>query len=243
MKANATGPALRLAIMQPYFFPYLGYFQLAAAVDRFVFYDDVNFIKNGWINRNRWCVNGRAGYFTIPLAGASSFMRIHEVCVSVDPRWKYKMLQTLRHSYRKARHYPQIAALFESVLLQDDMDLASYAKSSVMRICQYLGLSVQFVASSRTYRNEKLHGEARVLDICEREAIDTYVNLPGGRTLYSVDQFAARGVTLRFLDVQLPSYRQDAPIFISGLSIIDILMHNDTDQVLRMLRPVQGLQT
>ena len=72
---------MKLAIMQPYLFPYLGYFQLIAAVDKFVFYDDVNFIKNGWINRNRLLISGKVNYITIPLSGASSFLKINQVLV------------------------------------------------------------------------------------------------------------------------------------------------------------------
>ena len=227
--------------MQPYLFPYLGYFQLIAAVDRFVVYDDVSFIKNGWINRNRILGGGAAGrepepaYFTVPLEGASSFKAIREVGVSPDPRWRAKLLKTLAQTYARAPCFREVYPLVESVLGATEARVSALAVASLRAVAAYLALEAEFVPSSAAYENGELRGQERVLDICRREGATTYVNPSGGRELYARDAFAARGVTLRFLEPQLRAYPQLRPPFVPGLSIIDVLMFNPRDRVRELL--------
>ena len=131
---------MRIALMQPYFFPYIGYFQLLAETDKFIFYDDVNFIKNGWINRNRLLRNGEPAFFTVPLANASSFAKINEVKVDDKQPWRTKLQQTLLHAYKRAPHYEAVSALFAGVLDTPESSVAAIAKSSVCAIARYLNL-------------------------------------------------------------------------------------------------------
>src|SRR5688572_18113469 len=108
---------MKLAIMQPYFFPYLGYFQLIYASDKFVFYDDVNYIKSGWINRNRLLLNGEAKYFTVPLSGASSYSKISRVGINQqNPKWRSNMIDTFRMAYRHAEYREVGIGMLDAVL-------------------------------------------------------------------------------------------------------------------------------
>lgn len=217
--------------MQPYLFPYLGYFELVAAADCFVFYDDVAFIRNGWINRNRWLLDGQARYFTVPLRDASSFRPIRDIEIADARAWRRKMLASMRQHYGRARHYGAVSRLVEEVASSGHTGIGALARHSVLACAGYLGLSTQFVESSERYRNAHLRGAERVLDICRREAATDYVNLPAGRALYDARDFSRHGIALRFLEPRPLVYRQPAPTFVADLSIIDVLMHNDIGQV------------
>jgi len=226
---------MRVAIMQPYFFPYIGYFQLISAVDKFIFYDDVNFIKGGWINRNRLLHNGKAQYFTVPLVAASSHKLIREVEIAYALDWLTPMFELLRHDYGKVQHYAEGHEILDRVLRSGARTITEMAKSSVMSVCDYLGVRADFEMTSTIYGNGMLRGAARVLDICKREGATQYVNLPGGRDLYNAEAFAEAGVTLAFLRPDLAAYPQRSDIFIPGLSIVDAMMHlgpNAAQQIL-----------
>lgn len=227
---------MKLAIMQPYFFPYLGYFQLIFASDRFVFYDDVNYIKGGWINRNRILLDGEARFFTVPLRGASSFVPINRVGVNEQyPKWREKMLDTVRMAYRRAAHRDSGVGLLERVLASNRESIADLAVASVRTVLDYLGLVHDLVPSSRTYNNEHLMGQDRVLDICKKENADVYLNAVGGMGLYQAGSFAVQGCDLKFLRSQLPEYSQGSDHFVPGLSILDVVMHCSRDAIHDML--------
>lgn len=222
--------------MQPYLFPYAGYFQLVAAADRFVFYDDVNFIKNGWINRNRLVLSGAARYFTVPLDGASSFRKISETRAQPPEVWRRKLLESIRQSYSRAPFFSEVFELVENVLGDAaQMRIGEMAKASVVAVARYLGLSTEFVWTSATYRNEYLSGAERVIDICRREAARHYYNLPGGRSLYDPAMFASAGIELHIIDVFLPEYSHGKQPVPQGLSILDVLMWNDVETVSAMV--------
>ncbi|HLL13124.1 MAG TPA: WbqC family protein [Rubrivivax sp.] len=232
---------MKLALMQPYLFPYIGYFQLVAAVDRFVFYDDVNYIKNGWINRNRIANHGTARYFTVPLSDASPFQAINTVRTQPPATWRRTLLESLRHQYRRAPHYAAVAALVEDVFGSDSDAIADIARGSVVRCADYIGLATDFVPTSAHYGNHELKASQRVLDICRREAADEYWNLPGGRVLYDSAEFAEHGIALHFVDPIPFSYAQGSHDFVPGLSIIDVLMHNPPSAVRAHLLHAQAV--
>ena len=226
---------MKLAVMQPYFFPYLGYFQLLRAVDLFVAYDDVNFIKGGWINRNFILVNGQAQRITVPLKGASSFKTIAATMVAADRLWREKLLKTLRQAYSKAPHFDQVYALAEGVILSPCSSLAELALGSIKAVANYLLLTTEVRPSSAYYANDSLKGQTRILDICRRENADTYYNLPGGEALYDRAAFSAAGVTLRFIRPGELHYQQFGCAFVPRLSILDVLMFNPPGTVHRFL--------
>ena len=144
--------------MQPYIFPYIGYFQLINAVDKFVFYDDVNFIKQGWINRNRILLNGAGHMFTIPLADASSFKKINEVCIhkKLFQSWKNKFYKTISLSYSKAPFFHQTYTLIESILDRDFDTVSGLAIYAVNKVCVALDITTQIVETTTQYNNAQL---------------------------------------------------------------------------------------
>jgi hypothetical protein len=227
---------MKLAIMQPYLFPYLGYFHLVHASDSFVFYDDVNYIKNGWINRNRLLLAGAARYFTVPLSGASPFASIRDTRVQTDDlRWRRKLFDTFRMAYAGAPGRAGAMELVEKVLSTPTDSIADMARNSVTSVLEYLGLSRRIVESSCIYGNAQLRGTARVVDICRREHATQYINLTGGRELYEEEDFRAAGIELGFVESRFAPYSQPAEPFVPGLSILDLLMRCPRDEVLEMV--------
>lgn len=220
---------MKLAIMQPYFFPYLGYFQLIHAVDTFVFYDDVTFRKQGWINRNRILIGGSPGYFSVPLRGASSSVAINRTAVDHEhlSRWRRKFLRTLAESYTSSGSRNAVLGLVEAVLDVEAPNIASLAQRSVRVCCEYLDLETRFLTSSGSFPASGRTGVGRILEICMVAGASVYVNPPGGRALYDRTTFGQAGIALRILAPQLDVYPQPAGTFVPGLSIIDVLMRLD----------------
>jgi hypothetical protein len=220
--------------MQPYLFPYIGYFQLMRAVDRFVVYDDVTFIKQGWINRNRILINGHPSYFSVPVKHASSFTLIRDTLVDDDPqntRWIGKMLRTFDNAYRRAPEFARVFPIVEAVLTKPTNRIADLAVTSLKAVADFLDIRTEWVDSSRRYGNSPLKGTDRVLAICKAEGATEYVNVSGGRELYTRDRFEAEGLILRFVKPRPLEYRQFTNQFVPWLSIVDVLMFNSRDKV------------
>jgi hypothetical protein len=230
---------MRVAIMQPYLLPYLGYFQLLHRVDTFVLLDDVAFINRGWINRNRLLVNGEAHLFTVPLAGSSQNKLIQDLRLHPDDRARRKLLATIRQAYRAAPEFAQVFSLAEAVLLSQEPDLTTLVLNSLTLINDYLGQPVPLVRSSALARPGPATGQARIIAICQSLGASEYVNLVGGAALYAAPDFAAQGLQLRFLQPTLTPYRQGIGAFVPGLSILDVLMHNTPADVRELVR--QGI--
>lgn len=222
---------MKLAIMQPYLFPYLGYFQLVRAVDAFVVYDDVNYIKGGWINRNYILANGDRQLITLPLQGASPNKLINQIEVG----GKHKILQSLGHSYGKAPHFEAVYPVIEDILAQTERNLACFLDYQLRRICDYLGLWPQWHISSDLRKDNSLRGQGKVLSICEELGATHYINVPGGRALYDQQVFAAHGLRLSFVQPRAIEYRQFKKPFVPNLSIIDAMMFNDREQCASLL--------
>lgn len=223
---------MKLAIMQPYLFPYLGYFQLIRAVDSFVVYDDVNYIKGGWINRNYILAKGVKQLITLPLQGASPNKLINQVEVG----GRHKILESIRHSYAKAPHFDTVYPILEDILSNKEKNLAKFLDHQLRRICEYLGLSPQWHISSRLIKDNELRGQDKVLSICKLLNASHYVNVPGGRTLYDRNSFNARGLQLSFIQPNAIRYHQLGSGFTSNLSIVDVMMFNDTEECSKLLK-------
>jgi hypothetical protein len=212
-----------LAVMQPYFFPYIGYWQLMRAADRFVVYDDVNYIKGGWINRNRILVQGAPAFITVPLVESSPYKRIH--ALEMQPTaWRDKLVKTLAQTYAKAACFGEVFPVVEQLILHEENNLARYLVHQLQGLARFMGITTEFVVTSLPYDNAHLSGQERVIDICRREKIDVYINAKGGQELYTTDAFHQAGVDLRFLSMQPLPYRQKAADFVPYLSILDALM-------------------
>jgi hypothetical protein len=228
---------MTLAIMQPYFLPYIGYMQLMSAVDTFVLYDDVAFINRGWVNRNRLLINGQEYLFTVPLKDASQNKRINEVMIASDPKWHSKLLKTIEQGYRKAPFYQTVMPLTEKIINFTTDSIANLVYFSLVELNQYLGLSTRLVQSSTIYNNADLKAQERILDICRQEKALHYINPIGGTDLYDKPTFAKAGMELSFIKALKVEYPQvnNRTEFVPWLSIIDVLMMNDVPTVKTML--------
>jgi len=230
--------SMRVAIMQPYCFPYIGYFQLVNAVETFVFLDDVNYIKRGWINRNRILINGEPNWINIPCRKISQNRMIKDTQVLVDDTWKYKELKKIELAYRRAPFYHEVISLLQKCFFSGQVDIASFASFSVMEVVNYLGRGPKFMWSSREFGDtQHLKGSDRLIEIAKRVGAEFYINPIGGTELYSREKFEKAGIQLRFLksneDIRYPQFREDT--FVPWLSIIDVLMFNQRDAVSSLL--------
>lgn len=231
---------MTLAIMQPYFLPYIGYMQLMSAVDTFVLYDDVAFINRGWINRNRLLINGQEYLFTVPLRDASQNKRINEVHLADDPKWRSKLLKTIEQGYRKAPQYSTVMPLTEKIVNFATDSIAELVYFSLAELNQYLGLTTRLVASSAIYNNVELKAQERILDICRQTGALRYINPIGGVELYDKPTFAQAGIELNFIRARPVEYAQsnrsaELREFVPWLSILDVLMFNDVATTRAML--------
>lgn len=223
---------VKLAIMQPYFLPYLGYWQLIKAVDKYVVYDNVTYIKGGWINRNNLLVSGEKKMFTISLKGASSFRLINEIEIGDGFDKLLKMVQT---NYAKAPYFNEVKKLLKDMVSFESRVLSGFITNSLRIILKYLNIDTEILISSELSLHTELKGKDKVIKICEHLGADTYYNAIGGQELYSKAEFAAHGIELRFLKTNLRPYTQRKCDFVPGLSILDLLMFNSPKSVNQML--------
>lgn len=227
---------MKIGIMQPYFFPYIGYWQLMAAVDKYVIYDDVNYIKGGWINRNRILINGQPSYFNLPLIGASPNKLINEVEVNIDERLVQKNLRAIHGAYAKAPYYQEIYPLIEEILTYNETNLAKFLAHQFMVIADYLDIKTKFIMSSSLAKNNELRAQNKVIHICKLLGGAEYYNAIGGQELYDYESFKESGLKLSFVQTEKIAYQQYKNEFCSNLSIIDVLMFNSREEVKEMLK-------
>lgn len=226
---------MRVGIMQPYFFPYIGYWQLINAVDRYVICDDVNYIKGGWINRNYILVNGRRKRINLRLSKASQNKLINEIELLCDEVYYDKLLKTIEFSYKKAPYFNEVFPLINSIIKHDEKNLAKYLAHSIQEVCKYLGIDTRLIISSELDKNNSLRRQYRIIEICKLLNADQYINAIGGIELYSRDDFLAHGIDLKFLKTREIKYQQFNKEFIPNLSIIDILMFNSVEETKKLL--------
>ncbi len=223
--------------MQPYFLPYLGYFQLINAVDKFIFFDDTGFIKQGWIHRNNILLNRKKHRFTIPIQDVSSFTPIQTTIVSEKPLlWNQKLTRTFRYAYGKAPYFDAVFPLIENILRgAKKRAISNVAIDSVQMVLTYLGIEKTILRSSERYDNSLLKLSERVVDICQREGASGYINAIGGQHFFDREYFEKSLIKLQFLKPNLREYNQNTPEFVAGLSILDVLMYNEPTTVKAML--------
>ena len=222
---------MMLAIMQPYLFPYIGYFQLVNAVDKFLLYDDVNFINRGWINRNRILVNRNPHLFTVPLMNGNQNTLIKDLKLAVSEKWKYKFLKTIEFAYKKAKYFSSVFPNIEAVINTKSIFLFEWHMKSFHLILNFLAIDTKLVQSSVNYDNRNLSGEKRILDICIKENCRQYINPEGGIHLYNKHMFKKEGIELNFLKAEPICYKQFENEFVPYLSIIDVMMFNSVDRI------------
>jgi len=223
---------MKLAIMQPYLFPYIGYFQLIKAVDKFVIYDDVNYIQQGWINRNRILLKGKAFLFTLHLKGASPFKLINEIEIKNNNE---KTLKTFKQAYIKAPFFREVYSVIEKIFTVNENNLSRFVINSILEIAKCLGIHTQTLISSQIKKDRELKGQEKIIDICKVLEANHYINAIGGMELYSKERFEKEGIKLSFIKSKLISYKQFNNEFIPWLSIIDVMMFNPKHKINDML--------
>jgi len=216
---------MNLAIMQPYFLPYIGYFQLIAAVDIFIVYDNIKYTKKGWINRNRILQNGKDVMFSLPLKSASDHLDVRERELAADFN-RDKLLNQLRGAYGRAPHFTETFSLIERIVRYEDGNLFKFIHHAIVRICEHLGIGTEIRISSDVPIDHALKSQDKVLALCQAVGADTYVNAIGGRELYSKEAFHEKGIDLKFIQSRPFEYAQFGDQFLPWLSIIDVMMFN-----------------
>ena len=220
--------------MQPYFFPYIGYFQLIGSVDLFIIYDNIKYTKKGWINRNRFLRNGADVVFTVPLRKDSDFHDIRDRAVAGDFD-RGKLVNQMREAYRRAPHFHEAFPVVEKSVMAPLENLFEYIHGSVVEVCRYLGIGRRIVASSSIAIDPVLKAEDRVLALCKAVGASGYVNAIGGQNLYCREEFEARGIELKFLRSHAITYPQFGDPFVPWLSIVDVMMFNSVARIREFL--------
>ena len=221
--------------MQPYFFSYIGYWQLLNAVDEYVVYDDVNYIKNGWINRNRILVNGEPSFFNLQLINASPNKKINEIKLNKSDYFTRKNIKTIELAYKKAPYFNDIFPLIVKILNDPTEQLSTYIYNSILSINDYLNINTKIIMSSQIEKNNDLKGQDKVIEICKKLKGTEYYNAIGGIELYDKAIFQENGIQLSFVQSNSIEYNQFNNDFVPYLSIIDVLMFNSRDQIYQML--------
>ncbi len=226
---------VKIAIMQPYFLPYIGYFQLIGAVDVFVVYDNIKYTKKGWINRNRIADHVSESIFSLPLKAGSDSLDVCERELA-QTFVGNKFLQKFSGTYSAAPQYAAVYDLLKCIMQTDSRNLFEFIHASLRLVCAYTGLTTPMVVSSSLPIDHTLKGKDKVLALCKELGATQYINPIGGVDLYDKAEFAAQGVELGFLQAQEFVYPRLGGVFIPWLSIIDVLMFNAQDVVSNELR-------
>ncbi|MDY4349524.1 MULTISPECIES: WbqC family protein [Pectobacterium] len=225
---------IKYAVMQPYFFPYIGYFQLMAEVDVFVVYDNIKYTKKGWINRNRILLNGKDSTFSLPLKKDSDFLDVKDRVLS-ETFNRDDLINKIRGAYRRAPYFKNVFPLLENIINHRDDNLFNYILYSLESIKEYLGLTCDIKVSSSINIDHSLKSQDKVLAFGNALGAKSYSNPPGGISLYSQEAFSLHGMTLNFIQPNNIIYKQFDEPFVAWLSIIDVMMFNSSDEVLHLV--------
>ena len=224
--------------MQPYLFPYIGYFQLIEKSNIFVYYDDVFYIKRGWINKNVLSNRGTKARFTLPVVQPSQNTLICDIKSHVSRIWLSKFEKSLWHFYKDAKHYSKISdiilTVFGAFLEKNDITIADISIASVKTVCEYIGIEKEFIISSELSVPDAQNKSDRLILICKK-LNSNHINMIGGSILYDRNYFRRSGIDLVFLKPKLTPYYQGDFEFLPGLSVIDLMMHLDRQQIQQMV--------
>lgn len=216
---------MKLAIMQPYFLPYIGYFQLLSAVDLFIVYDNIKYTKKGWINRNRFLQNGTDSLFSLPLKKDSDFLDVRERALAADFN-PGKLLNQFHAAYLRAPFFAETFTLLQDIVHFPETNLFGYIHNSLVKICRHLGITTEIAVSSTIEIEYPLKNQEKVIALCRAVGATDYVNAIGGLELYAPDVFSSQGIALHFIKSRPVTYRQFHKEFVPWLSIVDVLMFN-----------------
>lgn len=250
---------MKLAIMQPYFMPYIGYFQAISAVDKYILYSNLNFIKEAWMNRNRLLMkDGRVYQFTVPLLHKSSNQMIRDVRIDNSKPWAKNLLLTIASNYNKAPFFAETYHLVEGLLNERYDFLYELNAACVKGIAEHLGIRTEIESDNSRFlemeedlstidslgyerfpymeKTSPIKKTARVIEMCRREGAQTFINAIGGQALYDKNELAEYGIDLKFVKTDEISYPQHHGFQEGNLSILDVLMFNGVDGTKELLK-------
>jgi hypothetical protein len=223
---------MKIAIMQPYFLPYIGYFQLIDSVDKFVIYDNIEFTRKGWINRNRMLVNGKDEFITLPLKKDSDFLNVNQrQLADTFNEDRQKLIRKIMECYRKSPQFDAVFPLVEGIFNYTDKNLFSFIYNSVITVCNFLDIKTPITISSGVSIDHHLKSEQKVIAIAKEMKACTYINAIGGIELYSKDTFQQEGIDLQFIKSDTIAYKQFGSDFVPWLSILDVMMFNSVNEI------------
>jgi hypothetical protein len=227
---------MKVAIMQPYFFPYIGYFQLINSVDKFIIYDNIQYTKKGWINRNKILVNSSDKIITLPIKKDSDYLDIKErVLANIWEQEKIKMLNLIKSSYKKSPYFNKVYPVISSIFEVPNTNLFEFLLNSLHLLNSYLKIKTKITISSDINIDHSLKSTDKVIAICKEFNTNTYINAIGGQKLYNVKDFKNEGIDLKFIKSSPLTYKQYDNEFIPWLSIIDVLMFNKKQDIIKQL--------
>lgn len=227
---------MKIGIMQPYFLPYIGYWQLLNAVDKYVIYDNIEFTKNSWIRRNRILQGEKDYLFSLPLKKDSDYLQIVERELASDiEKEKSKILNKIKINYKNAPYFECIYPILEDIFNYYDRNLFNFIFYSIKRIKDYLEIKTDIIISSMLDIDHNLKGQKKVISICKKLEASEYYNAIGGQELYSYEEFNKEGIKLKFLKSGNIEYKQFKNEFIPNLSIIDVMMFNSKEKIKEFL--------
>ena len=222
---------MKLGIMQPYFFPYIGYWQLLNYVDKFVVFDDVNFKKRSWMTRNRIILDGNEKYINLQIQNASQNKLICETAVLFELKERKKLLNTLNLAYRESPYRAEVMEILTPLILNDEENLADFLYLLIDGVKNYLGIKTELCRSSEIRGKEHGASEQGIIELCEQLGATEYINPIGGTELYCKDNFDGKGIALSFLRTNFDKMRQDGLPYVSDYSIIDLMMNLSKEQL------------
>jgi len=221
---------MNVGIMQPYFFPYIGYFQLIKSVDVFIVYDNIKYTKKGWINRNRMLHNGKDVLFSLPLKSDSDYLDVRERELSANFN-RNKLLNQFKGAYLRAPYIAQTFPLIEQIVRHEETNLFRFLHYSIAKTCEHLGIKTKIRVSSDIAIDHNLKNQDKVIALCKAVGANTYVNAIGGMELYSKEIFWEQRIDLKFIRSKPFEYAQFGDAFVPWLSIIDVMMFNSIDTI------------
>lgn len=223
---------MKLGIFQPYFFPYIGYFQIMNAVNEFIVYDNIKYTKKGWLNRNRILVEGRDAFITLPLKKDSDFLDVRDRYIAATwHKERDRMLNRIHNSYRASSQFHSVYPLVEKILYYEDDNLFRFLYHSLTILKEYLNIRTSLVVSSTVPIDHTLKNNHKVLALCKARNATIYINPISGATLYGRENFKRQGINLLFIKTRNTSYAQHGATFVPNLSIIDVMMFNDREYI------------
>ncbi len=234
---------MKLAIMQPYFLPYIGYFQLINSVDTFVVYDNIKFTKKGWMHRNRILVEGKDKLFTVPIRNGSDHLDIVQRALADSfSEESRRIIRRIRAAYSKAPFYEEVIPLIKECFQRREGNLFDFIYTSLILLVEFLEIDTEIVISSSVSIDHALKSQDKVLAICKELGTSTYVNAIEGRDLYDAAAFREKGIDLRFVKTTPFEYEQFRGEFVPWLSIIDVMMFNSKERIQEYLCDYYSLE-